>query len=84
MRVLFTKDNDSAEFLGDPAVTGLDMPPKCGCGFHSRKLCCNSAHGAGCLHGSTKLAGAGRLWTTCCSPLTSISAQSLTGKVAYG
>ncbi len=27
-------------------------------------------------HGSTKLTGAGRLWTTCSLPLTSITAQS--------
>jgi hypothetical protein len=30
------------------------------------------------------LAGAGRLWTMCCTPSISNIAQSLTGKVAYG
>jgi hypothetical protein len=38
---------------------------------------CNSAQGAGRLHGSTKLAGEGRLWMMCCPPLISIVAQSL-------
>jgi hypothetical protein len=36
-----------------------------------------SAHGAGRLHGSTKLAGEGRLWMMRCTPLISIVAQSL-------
>src|SRR5882757_3838905 len=38
---------------------------------------CNSAHGTRRLHGSTKLAGEGRLWMMRCAPLISIVAQSV-------
>src|SRR5258707_6435670 len=38
---------------------------------------CNSADGTRRLHGSTKLAGEGRLWMMRCAPSISIVAQSL-------
>src|SRR5258708_2775165 len=70
----------AADFLGDPTGyrIGHALPngPTAGsCGPFL--FGCNSAHGARRLHGSTKLAGAGRLWTMCCTPSISIVAQSV-------
>src|SRR5712671_4112389 len=85
VRVSFT-GNDCRGFSGRPdGLPDWTCPPKrtvqsaglragsCGPFLFG----CNSAQGARRLHGSTKLAGAGRLWTMCCAPLTSIVAQSL-------
>ena len=82
MRVLLIGEMIAADFLGGPTGTGLDMPSQTHRGLTAGKLWavlfgCNSAHGARRLHGSTKLAGAGRLWTMCCTPSISIVAQSL-------
>src|SRR5438045_1167256 len=67
----------AADFLGDPTGyrIGHALPNgPCECPTDSRKvwacLCrCNSAHGAGRLHGSTKVVGVGRLWKTSCAPV---------------
>ena len=85
MSDLFTKGMIAADFLGDPTGTGLDMPSQThrASGGLTAGSCgrflfgCNSAHGARRLHGSTKLTGAGRLWTMCCTPSISIVAQSI-------
>src|SRR5712672_4621513 len=85
LRVPSTKGMIAADFLGDPTSTGLDMPSQThrASGGLTAGSCgpflfgCNSAHGARRLHGSTKLAGEGRLWMMRCAPLISIIAQSV-------
>ena len=80
MRVLFTKGMIAADFLGDR--TGIRIgrvlpngPQQEAVGLFF--LAAIALKGAGRLHGSTKLAGEGRLWMMCCAPLISIIAQSL-------
>src|SRR5882757_8362701 len=70
----------AADFLGDP--TGIRIghalpngPTAGSCGPFL--FGCNSAQAARHLHGSTKLAGEGRLWMMRCAPSISIVAQSL-------
>jgi hypothetical protein len=83
VRVLFTNGMIAADFLGDPTGTGLDMPSQThrASGGLTAGSCgpflfgCNNAQDAGRLLGSTKVVGVGRLWKTCCSPLTSNAAQ---------
>src|SRR5712672_3231938 len=70
----------AADFLRDP--TGIRIghalpngPTAGSCGPFL--FGCNRAQAARHLHGSTKLAGEGRLWMMRCSPLISITAQSV-------
>src|SRR5436190_844728 len=85
VRLSLTKGMIAADFLGDPTGTGLDMPSQThrASGGLTAGSCgpflfgCNSGRGARRLYGSTKLAGAGRLWMMRCAPLISIVAQSV-------
>src|SRR5712671_8247230 len=77
----------AADFLRDP--TGIRIghalpngPTAGSCGPFL--FGCNSAQAARHLHGSTKLAGEGRLWMMRCAPLISIVAQSAYTLSAHG
>ena len=79
MTVLFTKGMIAADFLGDR--TGIRIghvlpngPQQEAVGlFFLAAIAPSSRH----LHGSTKLAGEGRLWMMRCTPSISIVAQSV-------
>jgi hypothetical protein len=81
--VSFTKGMIAADFLGDPTGTRIGHALSNTSGGLTAGTCgpfifgCNSAHGARRFHGSTKLAGEGRLWTMRFTALISIVAQSL-------
>jgi len=72
----------AADFLGDPTGTGLDMPSqthRASAGLTAGS--CGPFLFGRCLHGSTKLAGEGRLWMMRCAPSISIVAQSVSTAV---
>src|SRR5882724_58428 len=80
VRVSLTDGMIAAHFLRDP--TGIRIghalpngPTAGSCGPFL--FGCNSAQAARHLHGSTKVAGEGRLWMMRCAPLISIVAQSV-------